>query len=69
MTSPNIHTPLTTNEKQLVDVLLPHMTNRQTRRTLVERALFRCLVSLQHMTWNGNPYNVTVRLIRLRVYL
>lgn len=65
MTSPNTHTPLTTNEKQLVDVLLPHMTNRQTRRTLVERALFRCLVSLQHMTWNGNPYNFTVRLIRL----
>lgn len=62
----NSYSPLTAEEKQLVDILLPHMTNRETRKTPLNWALDPHYTSiLKQIDWSGNAYNFTVRLIRL----
>lgn len=49
--------------KDVVEVLLPHMNDKDDRRALVESALFGCRV-LHQIDWSGNAYTFTVGLVR-----
>jgi hypothetical protein len=48
---------------RIVELLLPEMGETQTRRALVEAALYGCAV-LQKITWEGPAHAFTVHLVR-----
>lgn len=49
--------------KDLVDLVLPHMSGNDDRQALLNSALFGCPV-LNQINWSGNAYTFTVNMVR-----